>query len=35
MVLNGESLGTITAPYSSISFTIGVVSASVASDLLV
>ena len=35
MVLNGESFGTMTAPYSSISRTIGVVSLSVASDLLV
>ena len=35
MVLNGESFGTITAPYSSISRAIGVVSSSVAWDLLV
>jgi hypothetical protein len=35
MSLNSELPGTITAPYSSISFTIGVVSASVASELLV
>ena len=35
MVLYGESFGTITAPYSSMSRTIGVVSLSVASDLLV
>ena len=35
MSLNGEAFGTITAPYSSISFTIGVVSASVDFDLFV
>ena len=35
MVLYGESLGTMMAPGSSISLAIGVVSVSVASDLLV
>ena len=35
MFLNGESFGTMTPPYSSISLAIGVVSASVDFDLLV